>query len=500
MTSIKRQGLLSQRRVAVVMAVCALVATSCANLEEGGTTAASPDASPTSAAPDAAVTSSSQPEASPTAVDQAFVHMAAAYVEEHPNIFAGVGWIGEDYSTFVVQVASGQEDTPEVVWLRGQVPHPARGGEQVEFITVTHSSSSLEHVIELLTPRQVDRHISGLGQDDEHNRVWVGASREQIEAAGGEERLLDLLYSDLPEEFQDVVLFLEEVEMATTEEMPPDDADAVGQRVGGDGVNTALDVPLNAPLSGHRRADTRPFNGGAGYRWQNDPLNPPRLCSLNVPIVIDGSRYMATAGHCRSNGRAYAETLSFNTESDMGKTFTSTWPGNTLQLGDWRLLRGRGGNYSPNIFRGGITGSETAPIAEATWSQPPFNEPLCSSGRTTGQVCRYRVVLRNTQQTFRNGRGDVATVGLLMALRHDSNLDGQFDCDGWRGGDSGGPIYRYLSSNPTDGVRTYGMVSASSWDENAHPPAPCPVEGEMYWATRLGGIRAWAPNAYIPST
>lgn len=102
---------------------------------------------------------------------------------------------------------------------------------------------------------------------------------------------------------------------------------------------------------------------------------PPRRCSLNVPIMIDGNRSMATAGHCRSNGRAHAEALYFSIESDMGETYTSTWPGNTLQLGDWRLLRGRGGNYSPNIFRGGITGSETAPIVEATWSQPPLTNP-----------------------------------------------------------------------------------------------------------------------------
>lgn len=474
MTSIKLQGFLSRRRV-VVVAVCALVATSCANLDQGGATTASPDASPTSASPDAAVTSSSQPGQSPSAVDRDFADLVADYVYENRDAFAGAGWIGEDNSTLAIWVASGQEDAPEVAWLRRQVPDPSRGGDQVEFITVTHSSSTLDHIIELLTPRQLDRHIDGLGLDVVHNRVWVGASPEQIEAAGGEEALLDLLYSDLPEEFQDV-LFLEEVEMPTTN-VPPDGEDAIG------------------PLSGHRRADTRPFYGGAGYRWQNDPSR----CSLNVPIMIDGSRYMATAGHCRSAGRAHAESLPFNIESDMGETYTSTWPGNTLHQGDWRLLRGRGGNYSPNIFRGGITGPETAPIVAATWSAPLAGEPLCSSGRTTGQVCRYSVDLPQTQHTYRDARGNVATVGRLMLLRHDSNLDGRFDCNGWRGGDSGGPIYRYLSANPADGVRIYGQVSVSSWDENAQPPRPCPAGGEAYWATHLGGIRVWAPNAYIPT-
>lgn len=274
MTSINLQTFLSRRRVlAVIAVVCALVATSCANLDQGGATAASPDASPTSVSPDTAVTSSSQPGQSPSpAVDRDFADLVADYVYENRDAFAGAGWIGEDNSTLAIWVASGREDSPEVAWLRRQVPDPSRGGDKVEFITVTHSSSTLDHIIELLTPRQLDRHIDGLGLDVVHNRVWVGASPEQIEAAGGEEALLDLLYSDLPDEFQDV-LFLEEVEMPTTEELPPDDVDAIG------------------PLSGHRRADTRPFNGGAGYRWQNNASR----CSLKCS---DRDRRLSLHGDC----------------------------------------------------------------------------------------------------------------------------------------------------------------------------------------------------------
>lgn len=206
------------------MAVCVLVVASCANIEQGGPTAASPDASVASvsrdasvasAPPDASVTTSSEPEASRApAVDREFADMVATYIDEHPDVFASAGWTGEDYSTFTIQVAAGQEDTPEVAWLRRQVPDAAHGGERVEFVTVTHSSATLEHIADLLQPRMLDGQINGLGWGSEQNVVWVFASREQIEKAGGEEGLLELLYSDLPEEFEEILL-LEESETPT---------------------------------------------------------------------------------------------------------------------------------------------------------------------------------------------------------------------------------------------------------------------------------------------
>lgn len=226
MTSIDLQGFSSRRGVVILMAVCVLVTASCANLAEDGATAASPDASVASAPPDASITSappdesvttSSEPKSSRApAVDRDFADMVAAYTDEHPDTFASAGWTGEDYSTFTIQVAAGQEDTPEMAWLRRQVPDAAHGGERVEFVTVTHSRSTLEHIGDLLRPRMLDGQINGLGWGSEQNVVWVSASREQIDEAGGEEDLLELLYSDLPDRFQEVLL-LEEIEMPIVE-------------------------------------------------------------------------------------------------------------------------------------------------------------------------------------------------------------------------------------------------------------------------------------------
>ncbi|QFG67687.1 hypothetical protein [Ornithinimicrobium pratense] len=231
MTSIGLQGFSSRLGVVVLMAVFVLVTASCANLEKGGATTASqdasvasapadasvtlspPDESVASAPPDESVATSLEPEGSRApAVDRDFADMVAAYTDEHPDTFASVGWTGEDYSGFTIQVAAGQEDTPEVAWLRRQVPDAAHGGERVEFVTVTHSFSTLDHIRDLLRPRMLDGQINGLGLGSLENVVWVLASRGQIEEAGGEEVLLELLYSDLPDEFQDVLL-LEESEM-----------------------------------------------------------------------------------------------------------------------------------------------------------------------------------------------------------------------------------------------------------------------------------------------
>lgn len=222
MTRTERQEISSRRSVVALTAVCALVVASCANVEQGGPTAAS-SASVASAPPDPSIATTSGPkESRAPAVDREFADMVATYTDKHPEVFASRGWTGDDYSTLTIQVAEGQEDTPEVAWLRQQVPDAAHGGERVEFVTVTHSSATLEHIADLLRPRMSDDQINGLGWGNEQNLVRVFASREQIEEAGGEQGLLELLYSDLPEKYEGVLL-LEESETPTVEvEVGPD--------------------------------------------------------------------------------------------------------------------------------------------------------------------------------------------------------------------------------------------------------------------------------------
>lgn len=149
-------------------------------------------------------------------VRETFAQEAAEHVYDHPDVFAGVGWTGENSWHFTIQVAENHLDAPEVAWVRERVPDDQL--HMVHFTAVAHSSSDLQRVKDLLGPRMEDQEIIGLGTDFWRNAVQVIATPEDIAAGGGHDAFLsDLkagLPGDLPADLRDAVL-LSEGEMPT---------------------------------------------------------------------------------------------------------------------------------------------------------------------------------------------------------------------------------------------------------------------------------------------
>lgn len=104
-------------------------------------------------------------------------------------------------------------------------------------------------------------------------------------------------------------------------------------------------------------------------------------------------------------------------------------------------------------------------------------QALCTSGRTTGQNCNFRVEAPYHAAITVGG----VKAGYLTSLSARSS-SGSKTTYGFRQGDSGGPVYY---NNGNGGMMVVGIVKALSSDY------------KTYYITRLEGVRQWAPGAYV---
>lgn len=206
-------------------------------------------------------------------------------------------------------------------------------------------------------------------------------------------------------------------------------------------------------------------------------------CSMGVPVTVLGIKMLLTAGHCIAS--------TYNHGGSVGSMHTTTFssiptgPHTTASLGDWRLLKGS--SYSPKVYNGGPTGTTTLNITEANWNTRAEGAAVCTSGATTGQICRYFVLAVNTYYNWHhpNNSNVEVQVGRLTRMRHDNNQGPVgYDTNGWNGGDSGGPCY-YTNGN---GVTVMGIVTGRGIDVSNR---------QLYFCTQLSGLKAWAPGALL---
>jgi hypothetical protein len=182
---------------------------------------------------------------------------------------------------------------------------------------------------------------------------------------------------------------------------------------------------------------------------------------------VNGVKTMLTAGHCTSSWY-------YNLGSFVGGQYTTSYSTNAGAYGDWKLLYQH--RYYPRTYAGGLSDTVTLNLTAANWSTRPVNSGICSSGSTTGQVCRFFVT--STSQT-RVVSG--VTTGHLTVMRHDSTGGSGSDSNGFAGGDSGGPCYY---ANGTSGAVTVaGIVTGHS--------------STVYVCTQLDGVRAWNSSATL---
>ena len=231
--------------------------------------------------------------------------------------------------------------------------------------------------------------------------------------------------------------------------------------------------------------DVAPHYAGAGYNWfdNNGNVVPNSGCSLGFASIVDGVTYGLSAGHCRwgsQSNRLYAYSPGVNLATldfphYIGGLHTTTYKGSQSLYGDFSLLQGS--TYAPFVYSSGPTSNSATPVVDATYTSPNVGAGLCSSGVTTGQICRYKI---DTMDTCTNVGGELSCHEMKMIS--DQDLNGVKDCLGFAPGDSGGAVYNAVPG----GVRGVGIISAES--------GGCP---KWYYATSFYGIRIWNSSFHL---
>ncbi len=227
-------------------------------------------------------------------------------------------------------------------------------------------------------------------------------------------------------------------------------------------VPVLIDQGFEAKAQVTRTSDTPPYWMGGQLEFDN------YLCSSGVPITVAGAHKLLTAGHC-------VGTTFTNNGNFVGGLYTTTYPGNADIYGDWQLLQGS--TYAMRVFNGGPNDGISLPISGGVWGGRPNGSAICTSGRTTGQVCRFYVT-----NSYVSVSVDGVITGHLLQMRHDSNGGSGSDANGFNHGDSGGPCY---FSDGNGGVTVTGIVTAFS---SVNP---------TYFCTQLSGVRAWSANTSV---
>lgn len=249
-------------------------------------------------------------------------------------------------------------------------------------------------------------------------------------------------------------------------------------------VRTVSGLGVSSTVYGDRNSDYEPFQAGG--------IVTPSGCSLGPRVRISGQEMLLTAGHC---GPGPYRTGS-GTNVEIGVRHTTSYPGNSDIYGDWQLIKGK--DYSDWVFSGSPyndTSSLRGTGLNTTWrARGVF---LCSSGMTTGQWCRARIVNVDVQVTLADLTYGNVTTGKLYSTIQDNGDPTQYGrClytgqngeapDGYdRGGDSGGAVYH--SNGTTPNTVTYdGLVTGQSWEPGGLAGWKC-----WYHYTSLVGVKAW---------
>jgi hypothetical protein len=274
---------------------------------------------------------------------------------------------------------------------------------------------------------------------------------------------------------------------------------SVKKRFGDAVVFRQMTVPT--ALETDRSRDTAAHFGGSGiYMWNPDHTQREGHCSTAFPVEKDGVRYLLTAGHCQPGGsdnrRSWASGFPYfspvppigyyfgtRLTTTMSGTIANTTDGSQDRFGDWALLTGS--TYSPSVYTcGNLTGScSSATVGAVNWGNPVLGTGICTSGWSTGQICRQYVT--DVDCTCVIGyTGGNARVAHLSVFRHDGDGDGEFDCGTVRGGDSGGAVYQSISGRPGY-VRAMGIVTGG--------------DNCTSFYTQLQGLRAFNSGYTMPT-
>lgn len=369
------------------------------------------------------------------------------FISLHPHTFSG-GYFSSDSSKVMVGVAEPSHEAASAFEELADRLDPGR--RQVATIEAQWSWSELDSVKNRLVEeylRQAKGGVDSVGLNTVLNTVVVA-----VEIKPGDPALKDNpTVIEIAERYGDSVMFRA----------------------------SAGPVIMNSSID-----DVDPHFGGAGYEWYDSAGNKTSgHCSIAFPINLNNVTYGLTAGHCRpgtATNRVHAYSLAgVDSRRYFGSLYTTTWVGTQDSYGDFALLKNS--TYAPFVYSSTRTSNDFLWVVEASFNFPMTGQNMCSSGVTTGQKCRYKVVATNQCKL-----ADGQPVCEQFVMKSDQNLDRAYDCFGWEDGDSGGAVYNAVSG----GVRAYGIVSAFTEQQCFAP--------REYQATSLHGVRKWKPLASMP--
>jgi hypothetical protein len=249
-------------------------------------------------------------------------------------------------------------------------------------------------------------------------------------------------------------------------------AEAAVKAIIGEDVPVATTTATSEFVSSYNRYDddAQPHYMGAAICSSSGSctVSASGRCSSGVPITVNGTKTMLTAGHCTAS-RFY------NNGAYIGSQYTTSYPGNAGIYGDWKLVYQH--SYALKTYAGGLYDTTTLNINGANWGVRAIGSGICTSGSTTGQACRFFVTATGATRTVSG-----VTTGRLTIMRHDSSGGSGSDTNGFRPGDSGGPCYY---ANGTGNVAVAGIVTGLSADHYT------------YLCTQLQGVRAWDSGAAL---
>lgn len=194
-------------------------------------------------------------------------------------------------------------------------------------------------------------------------------------------------------------------------------------------ISAAAAISLACPVASAAGAAQRTaVNGGAAmYSVSPGPGREPYFCSAGFAILVEGVRYILTAGHCTSHGLDW-EGIGPHVDShfpvtDYGRVRDLTGSGpSQVDLHDGRTQR---------IVRAGL---------------PQVGQTVCKSGMTTKKTCGKVLGLN---QTVNYGK-DKQVVGTIAT---DIPIES---------GDSGGPLFY--------GGVGYGVLSGGNSQVSFYQP------------------------------
>ncbi|GAA1735825.1 hypothetical protein [Brachybacterium phenoliresistens] len=203
------------------------------------------------------------------------------------------------------------------------------------------------------------------------------------------------------------------------------------------------------------RYPNTPLPGGGQIRSAPDYIS---VCSMSVPLKVNGETMMLTAGHCV--GSSFRTTGASGTF--VGNTYTTSYStsgsGTLESYGDFRLLRG--GSYAKQVLMGPVSTAHREPYGAADFLLPSQGTLVLTSGRTTGTNGNY-LVRRPTQLSNVNYGTEenpiIKRVRMTEMVLPSPDNPLEYTCDGFRKGDSGGAVFRFRASG---GMIASGNVTA----------------------------------------